>query len=1129
MENDPFYRQIVERLNGHLDDELFEACATDLLVADFPGLAPYRGGDDSGMDGAIPDWEGEPFPLVVTTSEDAIGNLTGNLNKIVADGHRRRKAVFATSQQLTVRRINNLHKRAEELGFVLVNVHAQDWFARALYRHPEWCQDLLGLSGKPAALSTIPATSRPLLDQPVIGRDEDLAWLGTVSGDRLLIGQPGCGKTFLLYQFAKAGGGLFVVSEDVQEIANGIRSKEPKTLIVDDAHTKIELLRELVRLRREIGADFCILANSWPGERDQIVATLNLPLSAIHELSLLERGEIVAVIKGAGVPGPARLMREIVDQAGGCPGLAVTLAHACLSGGARELVLGDVLSRSVRSFFVPTLGREVVDILATFAIGGDAGMSKEVVAQALGLPLVELRSTVAHLAAGGILFERAQHLAVFPPRLRHALVRDVFFQGFAVSLPFEPLMLRAPSLWDVADTLIGAYTPGGQLPIELVWYLLVKIDSDELWQKYASMGKSEVTRVVKQLPWKTTIVANAALHYAPETVLPILFGAAVSDNRELHSNPDHPMRLIQDWIKSGEPGTGAAIRRRGELLRAARQWLAGFGDVPIGLQALQIAFAPAFMDHYSDPGQELQPFLRFGSLTAQEIGELQDLWPTAHKQLRSVDISDWKSLCRMVEDWVYPGRNIAPLSDETHHVMKQFGMRLLQDIVALANERPGILRWARQLVSGADLDVAIPSDSEFDVLYPIEDLTDWETAETENVAAARQLAQNWIQYPPDDIASRLARFEKEAQIAQLSYPRYSPLVCSVIAEQVGSPLNWVMAMKRAGVPGDLIYPFLKKAIEAGENGWVRFAEECLEHSVIQWVTISAVLELDQPPEDLLDHVLLESPHYTRMIEVMCLRGQVPITTVRRLLRQPDVAVASAAAHGEWLSDPKKHIRTELMDDWRKAVVSTDQEDYWLREVLCDDPSLAFDWLQRQMTNGTMVAIREDKTIAAAVCGLSRDVRKALLNTVPASWEYEGLVKQLVGDDLDLFHVLLDRPDMERFHLVPLFGNPDERNWIERATLALDRGYSPESIALAVHGVGVFTITWSGDESKLWDEWMQRFAVLQSHQDERIRYIGEIGQNRMTANRARASEEERLEAIYGFDDSRSLGQWSRVRR
>ncbi len=81
MENDPYYLKIIERLNGHLDDQTFQSCAGDLLRHIYPGLVPYTGGDDAGMDGAIPDFENEPYPLIVTSSDDAIGNLTRNLEK----------------------------------------------------------------------------------------------------------------------------------------------------------------------------------------------------------------------------------------------------------------------------------------------------------------------------------------------------------------------------------------------------------------------------------------------------------------------------------------------------------------------------------------------------------------------------------------------------------------------------------------------------------------------------------------------------------------------------------------------------------------------------------------------------------------------------------------------------------------------------------------------------------------------------------------------------------------------------------------------------------------------------------------------------------------------------------------
>lgn len=76
MKRDPLYKQIIEGLNGELDPDLFEDCVVDLLREYYPGLSSIRGGKDAGMDGAIPDFEGEPLPLVVTTQTDVIGNLT---------------------------------------------------------------------------------------------------------------------------------------------------------------------------------------------------------------------------------------------------------------------------------------------------------------------------------------------------------------------------------------------------------------------------------------------------------------------------------------------------------------------------------------------------------------------------------------------------------------------------------------------------------------------------------------------------------------------------------------------------------------------------------------------------------------------------------------------------------------------------------------------------------------------------------------------------------------------------------------------------------------------------------------------------------------------------------------------
>src|SRR5437016_5097468 len=112
MTRDPFYQQILARLKGRLDPETLERFAAALLRPIYPGLVPVRGGCDGGMDGAVTDCQGAPYPLVCTTGEDVIGNMTASLRSYRDTGGTRDKAVVATSQELTPLRRRNLQEAA---------------------------------------------------------------------------------------------------------------------------------------------------------------------------------------------------------------------------------------------------------------------------------------------------------------------------------------------------------------------------------------------------------------------------------------------------------------------------------------------------------------------------------------------------------------------------------------------------------------------------------------------------------------------------------------------------------------------------------------------------------------------------------------------------------------------------------------------------------------------------------------------------------------------------------------------------------------------------------------------------------------------------------------------------------
>jgi hypothetical protein len=334
--------KIVDGLSGHLDPEVFERCMGDLLRDAFPGLVPVPGGSDAGMDAAIADGEGEPFPLVCTTAS-GLQAIKRNLVRSLDSYAKRltsRKVALATPRRLTPAQRLKLRDFGRDKGFHFVQLPIeQTAVADRLYRNSCWRKDLLGISGAPSALSVVPRTRRLLVEMEPVGRNADLAWIESVRSDSVLVGEPGSGKTFLLYYLMRKGWpALFVASDDQEAIADAVRDEKPRVVVLDDAHANVSGLLDLVRLRREAGADFSILATTWPGAGEKVADALGITEAQVRRLELLTRREILEVMEKVGVEARPDDLRRLVDQSANKPGLAVTIAGLWLQGSWQEVL-----------------------------------------------------------------------------------------------------------------------------------------------------------------------------------------------------------------------------------------------------------------------------------------------------------------------------------------------------------------------------------------------------------------------------------------------------------------------------------------------------------------------------------------------------------------------------------------------------------------------------------------------------------------------------------------------------------------------------------------------------------------------------------------------------------------------
>lgn len=1062
MIRDPLFRAINQRLDDGVDPDAFELFAAEVVRKEIASAVPLRGGGDSGADGLAAVSDGPPIPIVVTTSNDAIGNLSRNLSRYASEWpDPSKRAVFVTHRSLTPRRQQNLIDRAKSLGFRLVQVYEREAVARRLYELPVWRRELLGLTGNPPALSQVPERYGAWAIMDLVARDEDLTWLSETTGDKLIHGVPACGKTFLLEQYARQNDAFFATIDDVGRLADDVREFSPAAVIVDDAHVRTGRLEAVKQVRDSTGASFSIVAAAWTGSEGSIAEVLNLRSSSIRALSLLRRDQIADVLTAMGLEGPDWVVGHLLDQADGRVGLAVTLAARWIAGDHRDVVSGDALIRFVESRLDPGGEHSTLTVLAAFGVGGPNGLPVGDVVSALGVDYLSLMSEAARIGSSGFIIPRregdsCERLAVEPEVLRGAAAREVFF-GPGPRLPLQLLQSLDLSPDALGDVLTEVVRQGGEVEDGFLREVLTGCTESSSLIRYAYLGADQASWALGRRPDLLTAHSTPFLNNLPEQSLEALLDVAMRDS-------EVGLRIVEKWIQSGYPGTGVPVVRRKILHRMAIEWSeVDLSRQAIAESAIYMAIDPTFSDDSVNPIDDRQFRIRSGVATENELLEILRLWPPTVEWLRSGGRVDWLGLLEHLERWVQLGGSRG-VDDDTEAAVMPLVQRMLADSARLSRGHPAVLRMISELALIRGWSTFEGVDAVFQALYPEHDARYDEEALETLALPARALAESWAGEDPEGPIQELARCRQERDLVDHMWPDFFGLVLCEIARRVGEPLDWLSRIVASPLPPGCEQPFLLESIRHECVGWESVASECLDDTDSAGQTAVSILRFSDAPNDLVERSISVVSNRLDLVKTACLRNEVATANLIRILQSDDRTLAGVSAVAHWTADPKGQVTPDVEGAWCEAIVWASADEWFIEEIFADYPDLAAGWLSARPEVGT------SRTFALEYTPYPKVLRHVPIGEWPDLFEVLepklnpwSLVSHAIGSDVDAFRELLQEDNLSHLHLAP-FESASDESPPEMISAALDAGHDAEAIVDAIvgrlHG-------WSGSESQHW--------------------------------------------------------------
>ncbi len=1136
MIRDSHFKAILAGLSATgLDGGVFEKCAQSLL-----GFAPVEGGHDFGMDGIDHSDPDAPKFLVATLQRDVKGNLLGNL-----ESHKRsdigiRRVVVATSQPSTGRLIKSLREAAAGEGFQLLDVHGRQAFADMLYRSSHWTSELLGLSGVPSALSAMPLSSRPTNDLPLIGRDADMEWLAASSDDVVVSGHPASGKTHLLRQFVDHGW-LFMVNADRPSLANAIRDMDPEVVAVDDAHANLDWLRGLRQLRSQIDAGFRIVAVTWPGDKDQVTDALAVHGDSVLDLQRLSGGEVLEVVKAAGIGGPIEIQREIVKQSAGFPGLTATLCDTALHGDMRALFSGESLLRETKMAVAQVAEDDGMQVLAVMALAGDNGASLVDVQSILGISVAKSRSLLARLGHLGMFRTKSLNdkATIWPKGLRSAMISSYFFS----SQPYAdiPLEHARPHLDErsMVGALAEAALRGAQVPYETIEPMLLRSGTHDDFGTYAGVGKWQARFALEAKPEWLTAIAPYALMTNPEQTLPRLLERAAestrSDCQESDSlaqlTNDPPIPIIKKWIQSAPDLDDEQARRRIKLARPAISYMHS-GDPQVSLQALCLAMSPKYTKH--GRGVSSGYFGRYGLVSRNCLTDIAGLWPDILDAIPTNGIQDYSVLFSMLYDWEDCRRSSVEINvpEDVYQWMRSHAAVMASDIASRFANHIGLLIRIRTLSRDADfgLDIQVPRESEtlFPTLEPTSGAIDQLVEEMETQRCtfrerARRLAAELEQNDPHEVLTMLRDIRTSAAEAGMPGARDEDMTeefAVELARRVSDPHAWAEQAICMGFDQTIVKPLLSAARSADRERALPLIIRVLESETARAAAIWIVLAAKDPSDDEVKAALdavskMLKDDLRLLIRPLVVSGNISADTLRLLFSHSSPMVASVAASQSRMKSLSSYASAELIDDWKSAVILSGGEGDICNIIFVADPDLFFDWLVakiggRQFAQ-TIEISRKSIVRDYVYPKLSNEQRLDILSVIQEidAPKLRSVISLLIGDNDTVFCEFLKMDNMRSVQQ-KLFGAVSEKK-VKAACVA---GWDAEEIVHAILFDSGIWSAWDGEESGHWQSKLEYFSKLAKCEDLDISAVGRAGYDLTESLRESARRREDDENVYG---------------